>query len=253
MFSDNTHGIAGKKLIKIMREKPIGAYAWNTSNSNDWSTSSLKQLLNDSYYNRQDGTSKTYCKGNSSIDTNCDYRNIGIDDLYRKMIQKAKWHLGQISYYDSTTIVENHYNKSVADYYKFERGNKVFEGNKEIDEGYIGLIYPSDYGYSVLANKCSRGFSLYNYLNTDCAGESWMIGEGAEWTITSRYDKNNNAFRISRSGGISTSAGGYTGDQYISNAFKVRPTLYLNENVYTYAGDGSIDNPYIIGMDEISE
>lgn len=35
--------------------------------------------------------------------------------------------------------------------------------------------------------------------------------------------------------------------------FDLRPTLYLNENVYTYAGDGSIFNPYIIGMDEVSE
>lgn len=34
----------------------------------------------------------------------------------------------------------------------------------------------------------------------------------------------------------------------VNYAAAVKPTLYLNENVYLLGGSGSISDPYIIGM-----
>lgn len=36
--------------------------------------------------------------------------------------------------------------------------------------------------------------------------------------------------------------------QWVHYAAAVKPTLYLNENVYLLGGSGSISDPYIIGM-----
>ena len=36
--------------------------------------------------------------------------------------------------------------------------------------------------------------------------------------------------------------------QWVNFAAAVKPTLYLNENVYLLGGSGSISDPYIIGM-----
>ena len=50
VFDHDTHGREGENLVKIIRDNPIGSLSWNVSNSNNWSLSSIRILLNDYYY-----------------------------------------------------------------------------------------------------------------------------------------------------------------------------------------------------------
>ena len=136
VFDETSHGQSGENLVKIIRVKNLGGISWNYSNNNDWSISSLKQLLNGAYYNALDGTNSGYCYGYSTVTKNCNYTDIGINDTYRRMIKNVTWYLGA----HGTNA------RRADDFYQFERGTRVYSGRRTTDTGYIGLMYPSDYG-----------------------------------------------------------------------------------------------------------
>ena len=231
VFDENSHGQSGENLVKIIRNDSIGGLVWDKSSTNDWSTSSLKILLNENYYNATDGTGDGNCYGYStSIPSNCDYTEIGINDTYRSMIKNVIWYLGG---YSSTSATAD-------DFYDYERGTSLYDDNPISTEGYIGLMYPSDYGYSVLASSCARTTNLNDYDSSTCAGESWMYGKGNEWTITSFSSNNYIVYYLLYLG--------YLGSLNPYNGFGARPVLYLNSNVYVVDGSGTMSDPYIIGM-----
>ena len=142
VFDESSHGQSGQNLVKIIRNESIGGLVWDKSSTNDWSTSSLKILLNENYYNATDGTESGNCYGYStSAPSNCDYT-----------------------------------------------------GN----------------------------------------------GQGTEWTITPNSSSSYNVFNVSSGGRLN-----YNNADLGNSA---RPVLYLDSNVYVIDGNGSISDPYIIGM-----
>ena len=231
VFDSASHGQSNKNLVKIIRADVLDGLAWDKSNTNNWNTSSLKSLLNGAYYNAQDGTASGYCYGYSTTATaNCDYTKKGIQSDYRSMIAKVTWHLGGYSSYSATTSA----------FYEYERGTTVYSGRPTSTTGYIGLIYPSDYGYSVLASSCARTTNLDSYNSATCAGQSWLYGKGYEWTLSPYSSNSIHVFILSNNGNVSV---------YIANyGYAVRPVLYLDASVYKIDGDGSLKNPYIVGM-----
>ena len=236
VFDSSTHGQNGKNLIKIIREDGIDGIAWDKSNVNDWSISSLNKLLNGAYYNAQDGTSSGYCYGYSTkVTVNCDYTKRGIQSGYRGMVANVTWYLGGTTGASSTA----------ESFYEYERGTIVYSGRPTTTTGYIGLMYPSDYGYSVLSSSCARTTSLDSYSSDTCAGQSWLYGKGAEWTLSPLSSISYNVFYLYSWGSLS-SGGRYRFNA--NNAYAVRPVLYLDASVYKIDGDGSLKNPYILGM-----
>ena len=231
MFDSGSHGQSNKNLVKIIRDDVLDGLAWDKSNTNNWNTSSLKPLLNGAYYNAQDGTSSGYCYGYSTTATaNCDYTKRGIQSGYRGMIANATWHLGG---YSSTSA-------TAEAFYGYERGTTVYSGRPTSTTGYIGLMYPSDYGYSALSSSCERTTNLDSYNSAKCAGQSWLYGKGYEWTLTPDSSSSNAVFSLR-----------YNGYVYIDIAnygCSFRPVLYLDASVYKIDGDGSLKNPYIVGM-----
>ena len=231
VFDSASHGVSGKNLVKIIRADVLDGLAWNKSNTNDWTVSSLKSLLNGAYYNAQDGTNSGYCYGYSTPATaNCDYTKRGIQAGYRGMIASVTWHLGGYSSTSATTSA----------FYGYERGTTVYSGRPTSTTGYIGLMYPSDYGYSVLSSSCARTTNLGSYDSANCAGQSWLYGKGYEWTLTPTSSYGNYVFRL---GNI-----GYVYNNYANYGYGSRPVLYLDASVYKIDGDGSLNNPYIVGM-----
>ena len=232
VFDEATHGVSGQNLVKIIKVDSIGGLAWHKSNTNDWTASSLMNLLNGAYLNSQNGTGGEYCYGYSTTVPagNCDYTETGINDTYRPMIENVTWHLGGHSTNSATAEA----------FYGYERGTTVYSGRPTTTTGYIGLMYPSDYGYSVLASSCARTTNLSSYSSASCAGQSWLYGQGYEWTITPNSSSSSNAFYLHRSGQVGTF------NAYNGNA--VRPVLYLDSSVYVMDGNGSVSDPYIIGM-----
>ncbi len=101
-------------------------------------------------------------------------------------------------------------------------------------------MYPSDYGYSVLSSSCARTTNLGSYNSATCAGQSWLYGKGYEWTLTPYSSNSYYVFRLYNNGTLSySSAHAGSGS---------RPVLYLDASVYKIDGDGSLNNPYIVGM-----
>ncbi len=231
VFDEASHGQSGKNLVKIIRVDSIGGLAWHKSNTNDWTTASLMNLLNGAYLNREDGTDSGYCYGYSiAVPSNCDYTSIGINSTYRSMIANVKWYLGGYSGNSATAEA----------FYGYERGTTVYSGRPTEWEGKIGLMYPSDYGYSVLSSSCARTTNLSSYNTSTCAGESWLYGEGTEWIITPRSSSSSFVFNLSNRGPLNS-----------SNAFygsSARPVLYLDSSVYVIDGNGTMGDAYIIGM-----
>lgn len=233
-FDSATHGISGTNLVKIIRANPIGSLTYSKNNTNNWSTASLNLLLNDSYYNAEDGTTSGYCYSYMTTATsNCNYTHNGIQAKYRNMIKKVTWHLGS-----------NSSNAVTSDtMYTNERSTSVYSSNPSSVTAYVGLIYPSDYGYSVLARSCARTTKLSAYGQASCGGQSWLFGVGYQWTITPFVGNGNSSYRI-RSDGIAT--GNADGGSNIG--YGVRPVVYLDSSVLKLSGDGSQKSPYIIGM-----
>ena len=235
VFDESSHGQSGQNLVKIIRNGPIGGLVWDNTpsyGSNEWSTSDLKNLLNGAYLNSENGTGGEYCYGyGTSVPANCDYRESGINNTYRPMIESVTWYLGGHSTRSATA----------ATFFTAERGTTVYSGRPTEWEGQIGLMYLSDYGYSVLASSCTRTTNLDDYsYSTICAGQSWLFTNFEEWTLTPYSRTGDMVFYIGKSSYIGTKRAFPAGD--------TRPVLYLDSSVYVIDGNGSQADPYIIGM-----
>ena len=235
VFDSASHGQSGKNLVKVIRNKPIGSYTLEESRANNWHNSDVYILLNSYFYKKLDGTNSGSCLGNASttgdsFNNNCNYQANGINDIYRNMIENVTWYLGGNSSSSGTT----------AQFYNYERGDTVYSGRPTSTKGYIGLMYPSDYGYSVLASSCVRTTDLVDYDSTTCAGESWMYGFSYEWLITPRTSSSILTFFLDSDGNLD-----YANPD---DTYTIRPTLYLKDSVYVLDGDGSLINPYIIAI-----
>ena len=224
VFDSASHGQSGRNLVKIIRDETMGGLSWNVSSSGNWANVNLNKLFNGAYYNATDGTSSGYCYGYGATATgNCDYTKKGIQDEYRNMIVNAIWYLG--GYSNASANAEA--------FYKYERKSTT-------TMGYIGLMYASDYGYSVLASDCARTTNLGSYNSAKCAGQSWLYGKGYEWTLTP-VSSIATIFYLSDDGSLYYAYNAYGG-------YNSRPVLYLDSSVFLYDGDGSLENPYIVGM-----
>ena len=222
-------GSTTQNLTKIIREDSLGGMAFDKNNVNDYNSSSLKTLLNNYYYTKTDGTSSGYCYWYSTtVPGNCNYGSDGIDASYRTMVKNVKWNLGGYTSADTA-----------ANTYTAERGTTVYSGHATSTTGYIGLMYPSDLGYSVLASSCARTTQLGSYGTSACSGSTWM-GKGLEWTI-SPYSGNASGEWNWNDSGYLFNRGAYYGSG-------VRPVLYLDSTTYVIEGTGTNADPYIIGM-----
>ncbi len=90
VFDENTHDIPDKKLVKIVKDEPIGFYAFSNVSSeseitsSDWTISNVNKLLNEYYYNSLDGTLSNYCYGSKISKSNCNYKKLALMNLIKK-------------------------------------------------------------------------------------------------------------------------------------------------------------------------
>ncbi len=218
-------GIVDDK-VKLIKATSIGTLSWDNQNStglNNWENSWLKGILNSGlYWNRTSGT--CYYGSSGSIYTkSCDFSSNGLTSKAKEMIAQSTWYLANGSYINSNT------GTYALNMFDFERGTRVYSGNPTTWSGNVGLMYPSDYLYSVDLNSC-RVIS-YNYNN--CS--SWFI-DG--WTITPASDINSAAQYIS--GKKLDRMGTYYG-------LAVSPSVYLKSSIKITGGTGTSSEPYTLG------
>ncbi|MDD2208430.1 MAG: hypothetical protein PHU45_03665, partial [Bacilli bacterium] len=123
--------------------------------------------------------------------------------------------------------------------YTAERGTTVYSGRDTTGTGYIGLMYPSDYGYAVLNTSCSRDKTLSSYYKDGCYNQNWLYLGSHQWTITPHSSDSDDVWRVDSIGDV------YYDSAY--NGFGGRPSLYLKSNTTIISGDGTAETPFELG------
>ncbi len=221
IFSEDTHGISGKKLVKLVRNEPLGYLHWDSASIYNWPTASLQTTLNGDYLN-----------GNGN------YVSTGIkSEVARSMIETVTWKLGGSSTFKDVTA---------SMFYTRERGTTVYSGYSTTWNGKVALIYPSDYGYATSGgNITNRITCLSTALNnwesySDCYNNNWLYNSNIfYWTLTPLSLYPSMMFSVNSSGHVSNGGGGTN---------SVRPSLYLKSSVSITGGDGSSSNPYTLEL-----
>lgn len=112
-----------------------------------------------------------------------------------------------------------------------DKSGKV-ECSKLTEAQPIGLITVSEFLNASLDKNCKSTYDAscqnYNYLAT--TGYSW-------WTITGKKEGSHRVYRISGTSITDASA---------SNEIRMKPVLYLSDNIIYSGGNGTFDDPYII-------
>ena len=225
VFSMKTASGNTQNLVKLIRSETLYGLAWDGTNTNDWSSATLQQQLNNGYLNATDST----CNVNStSVTKTCYFSETGLNSTSRGMIESVVWNLGGTSSEGATADT----------FYTAERGTTVYSGRPTTWTGKVGLMYPSDYGYAVLASSCARTTNLGDYDSTACAGNNWLKSDATQRTTTPISSGPRNVFSVSTNG--------YLDSNYASYGYGARPSIYLKSSIVVLGGDGSRDFPYII-------
>ena len=228
-----------QNLVKIRRLERIGNIERDTNNSNNWSESSLQIQLNTNYLSQDDDGSWIINNRDAT------YKSI-TNTTKEKIIEQVKWHLGGLE--DKFFTAQQ--------FYISERAESIPNGTKSTFNGYIGLIYPSDYGYatsgsglpddSTTNREGCLNKELYNWHNTDnyktnCVKNSWVWDSTAsQWSLTPRLSSTSHVFRVDATGHVGVTTPG--------SMLAVRPTLYLTHDTKINGGDGTYENPYTINV-----
>jgi len=199
---------SGEYYIKLIRESSIGLLAWGSSSSgNVWSSSSLYSTLNNAYLNRTSSYSST-----------------GLNSTARSQIVKVNWYTNGISSSSDTHLAIYNNERSVLSNYV---------------NNFVGLPYPSDYGYASPRSLCSNYLSDYG---VSCYASNWLFMSGSDfWTIT--YNKSAygtaETFLVNSNGGVSSNN--------VRTSHQVRPTIYLRSDISFVKGTtGSSSNMFKI-------
>ena len=225
VFNVDTESNGTQNLVKLIRNETLDGLAWHGSNTNDWSAATLQEQLNNGYLNATDTTCNVY---STSVIKDCYFSETGLNSTARNMIESVVWNLGGTSSTSATA----------ATFYSAERGTTVYSGRPTTWTGKVGLMYPSDYGYAVLASSCARTTILGSYDTTACAGNNWLKIDSIQWTMTPRSSNSDNVFYVYYYG--------YLSNNDASNGYGVRPSIYLKSNIAVMGGDGSYSSPYEI-------
>ena len=227
VFSVNTQSNGTQNLVKLIRNETLDGLAWHGSNTNDWSVATLQQQLNNGYYNGTDSTCNVYY---TSVTKTCYFSETGLNSTARNMVESVVWNLGGISSTSNTA----------EEFYTAERGTTVYSGRPTTWTGKVGLMYPSDYGYAVLASSCARTTNLGDYDSTACTGNNWLKADSIPWTMTPSSSSSSYVFIVSNYGHLNTGIASY--------GMGVRPSIYLKSNIAVMGGDGSRSNPYEVSL-----
>ncbi len=271
-----------ENLVKIIRNDFLGYYSWDYKDSvgtstdeygsNDWTDSQLMMMLNPtnylksgytnssdiislgsqqlyskmgSYYNGTKGCKPaSIARGKSFSCTEVDFASTGLkNDTTRNAIEEVVWNLGGISVY-----LEDYYDVTPSEFYEAERGAGVYSGHATTWTGKIGLMYPSDYGYATSGGTTEdRAACLAKGLNnwrnlSDCSGNDYLLDASrrSPTTLTPHSANAYNVFCVSSDGGVRRTGA--------SDAYGVRPALFLKFNILVDKGTGAKSDPYTLKM-----
>ena len=144
---------------------------------------------------------------------------------------------------------------TVSGWYEAERGTtagataKSSYSSATAFTGSVGLIYPSDYGYGVLASDCERTITPYNYNGTaSCYNKNWLYqgNSAAQWLISPGVTSAHYTFQI-QSNGITSLNSILESDNFSNGVTSglASPVMALKSNVVV-TGSGTASDPYVM-------
>ena len=217
-----------------------GSYSniWATITSGNYSNSltsgsQLMKLLNSGAW--WNGTSGSYYNGSTTA-TTVNFTNYKLSDKAKSYITTSRYYLGGYNTYQGVMFNQ---------FYAYERGTTRYDTNRPLYwDGYVGLMYPSDYGYAA-GNSCVTGTDLYNY-GRGCKNKDWLwmttssdYTNGVEWLMSPDSGNSYTVFRV-------LSAGYVDGYNRSNSNFSARPTFFLTSSVSITSGKGTSVAPYIL-------
>lgn len=226
-------------LIKIVRDSIIGKYSWDASQINEWTESDVMKLMNPNFSSNTINGSFYYNSGYGSCynglsyaTTSCNFSSNGLNSNDYNYISTVKWNIGAYSNVSTYANV----------IYPNERGTAVSTSGRDTTwNGPVGLMYPTDYGYSADFTICSENLNNYD-VDTNCYLKNWIyITDTAQWLMTPSKDYTTTAWYINSAGYV----GSYYNTRY---AYGVRPVIYLEANIKSNDGIGTYSDPYHISL-----
>jgi len=254
IYNDETWRIIGvfDGKIKIIKETSIGSMPWDYKpnyGSNDWGDSQLMYMLN--YYDMEKQVAK---KTGYTFDGTY-VKNASNRIIYQKGCQPAEtngttytctvntWRLNINAFYqaeEATYYLGGHSTSealSTINYYTYERGTAKYNSARSTNwTGKVGLIYPSDYGYTYAYGVND---ACYSNLYTCSASNtvSWLRKiTSNQWTLFPRASDEYGIFATNNS---------KIWDLMSSNDYDVNPVVYLKKDT-KLTGTGTSSDPYKI-------
>ena len=188
--SDNLYRIIGvfDGEVKLIRNTSIGNYAWDSENSNAWSTSTVKSILNTTFLNT-------------------------LSYIWQNKIATHAYKVGGGIY----TYLRDGTAKTA---YNYEVGTN---SNSATDSMKIGIMYVSDYGFAVSNNYWNE--ELVDYNNATLRNSNWIYLGVTEWTISRSSNNSNGAFYVNSTGFINTSSNDVTIAQVVRPCFYLNSNI----------------------------
>ncbi len=119
----------------------------------------------------------------------------------------------------------------------------MFSGNPVSWIGKIGLMYASDYGFSIGGNvrqQClNKSMSTWGYYDY-CSSNSWLYHNNTEYFMTPNATHNIPVWTRSNHGA--------SDGEHIYSGRETRPTIFLKPNVRILLGTGSSEDPFQLEM-----
>lgn len=234
----NESDIVGEQRVRIIKDASLGGYAWDINDNNDWSNSSLKEMLNGIYYNSQSGI----CYSNFE-EQSCDFTGsgtyIGLNEKSRSLIDDALWYLG--GYYSAN------YPDFANEFYKVERGSVGFGNNPTRWTGKVGILYVSDYMYATDLRVCVENTMSF-YLD-ECFKNDWLYSKMSDNAFINPGYMEGHVYRLCDSQVYPFGNGLVFDDDDESTVdwdTSIHPVVYLKSDVKVYGGSGTSSDPYII-------
>ena len=193
------------------------------------------------YYNRTTGSYY-----NNKTETSVDFTSTGLTDTAKSMLGDAKWYLGGVENYTSSS------NGLVSHFYSYERGTTVYTGRSINWIGKVGLIYPSDYGYATSGGSSTNrtgcmAKEMYVWKHafadsseTDCVNNDWLFKSSYMWTLSTKSSSPYFGFYIDGFGGNVVSTNSFA-------IYAVLPVVHLKSTIKITGGTGSSTDPFILG------
>ena len=236
--------------IKLIRNESVGKYAWNSNNTNDWSKSSGKELLNTVYLNSLGSTAQ-------SLISNAKYYLGGIGTTGNKIDEEVASTTG-IQLYSYERKIKNGTNCVKDDF----EGDAIYIGtecyyygtNPNSYTGKLGLMYSSDYIYA--GSNCENKRLADVYYDEDgnlqlketstadvraCNDTNWLYNiKTSEWMLSTLVFVNT---RVAITNDL-----GFLYSSMVSLEKETRPVLYLTSSAKITGGSGTSTNPYTLGL-----